>query len=168
MKQLIRIFPFFLSMSICINCTCCEKTGFMTRDQNNKIIAQDIIECLNTRNQKKLYDLFSQNVQAGNLSLKEKITKLFGHVEMKIDRYEQDAMSVDTSIRNNENCTEYHTKYKLWINGVEYSLRYIYIEKDDFDAKNEGVRSIRLVTKEYSDKHLCYWQDMKPGIFIYE
>ena len=45
-------------------------------------------------------------------------------------------------------------------------MDYIFIAKDSFDNKKEGIRSLKIIKESDEDKYFCYWQDMKAEIFI--
>lgn len=168
MKILARLLVMVFCICICANCEGKKNMSFQTLDQKNLDVGKTLVECLITHDQETLYSLFSKEVQMDSMSLKKDISRLLSIVNAKIEKYEEYSKSVDTKIRDSKSSFEYHTTYILWINGMEYILRYIYTAKNSFDINTEGIRSLRIVKKVDKDKYFCYWQDMEPGIFIPE
>lgn len=168
MKPIVRIVLFSICLIMMNSCKekGIGKMGFRTRDRKNREMAVSIITGINKRDTNQLYTYFSIEVQEKEISLRSDLEKLISMLNGKITRYEKWAVSADTSIEGPKNRTEYHSTYRLWINDEEYVLDYIYIVRDDFQKKAEGVRSMKLIKKIDEDKYFCYWQDMKPGLFL--
>ena len=40
--------------------------------------------------------------------------------------------------------------------------------KNSYDPQKEGVKSIKVIKEIDDDKYFCYWQELKPGIFVPE
>ena len=150
------------------NCQEKQRMGFAIREQKNLDAANKIIQCIEEKNVDSLYALFSDEVISSQETLKNDILKLYTFCSGNILGYEKLAMGVDTIIEGKLNSSEFHTSYKLHINDTDFIMDYIFIVKDSFDNKREGIKSLKIIKESDEDKYFCYWQDMKPGIFIPE
>ena len=150
--------------------SCQEKRrmGFAIQEQKNLDAANKIIQCIEEKNVDSLYALFSDEVISSQETLKNDILKLYTFCSGNIFGYEKTAMGVDIIIEGKFNSSEFHTSYKLHINDTDFIMDYIFIAKDSFDNKKEGIRSLKIIKESDEDKYFCYWQDMKPGIFVPE
>ncbi len=140
--------------------------GFNTRDKMNMQTADKIVDCINKGDVDGLYNLFSTDSKTVNLTIKEDISKLYRYLNGQIETYEKWAVGNTTDIEKGKNSTYYYSSFKMIINKVEYYLYYIYYPRNDFDSTKEGVESLKIVKVDEDDKYFCYWQDMKPGIFL--
>lgn len=164
MKKYILIFiTMILTLTGCMGK---EKMGFNSRDKMNMQTADRIVECINKEDVDGMYNLFSEDVRIDNLTLKEDIIKLYKYLNGRIKSYEKWAVGSTTDIEKGKNSTYYYSKFKMIINEVEYYLYYIYYPKNDFNVAKEGVETLKIVKIDEADKYFCYWQDMKPGIFL--
>lgn len=143
-----------------------EKMGFNTRDKMNIQVADKIAEYINKKNVDGMYNLFSLDIKTDNLMLKEDIIKLYKYLNGQVKTYEKWAVGSTTDIEQGKNSTYYYSSFKMTINGIEYYLYYIYFPKNDFNSTKEGVQSLKIVKVVDDDKYFCYWQDMKPGVFL--
>ena len=140
--------------------------GFNTRDKMNMQTADKIVDCINKQDVDGMYNLFSKDSQTVNLTLKEDISKLYRYLNGLIETYEKWAVGNTTDIEKGKNSTYYYSSFKMLINKVEYYLYYIYYPRNDFDSTKEGIKTLKIVKVDEDDKYFCYWQDMKPGIFL--
>lgn len=164
MKKYITLF--ILMIITLTSCVGKEKMGFNTRDKMNLEMAGKIVECINKQNVDGLYNLFSEEAKINSLTLRDDIEKLYKYLNGQIDFYEKDSVSSTTDIEKGENSTYYYSKFKIIINNIEYCLYYIYYPRNDFNSAKEGVESFKIVKVDDIDKYFCYWQDMKPGVFL--
>ncbi len=140
--------------------------GFNTRDKMNMQMADTIVDCINKQDVDGMYNLFSKDSQTVNLTLKEDISKLYKYLNGQIETYEKRAVGSTTDIEQEKNSTYYYSKFRIIIKEVEYCLYYIYYPRNDFDSTKEGIKTLKIVRVEEINKYFCYWQDMKPGIFL--
>lgn len=150
----------------CLGCKGKEKMGFVSRDRMNFKIGEEILQCFLEKDEERFKSLFSKDVISNNPELDNEIRKLFKYCNGSINSFENYATSMETSIDGELNSTTYNTIFKVSIDGIMYLLFYIYTPKDLYDNKIEGVRSIRVIKESEREKYFCYWQDMKPGIFV--
>lgn len=143
-----------------------EKMGFNTRDKMNIQVADKIAEYINKKNVDGMYNLFSLDIKTDNLMLKKDIIKLYKYLNGQVKTYEKWAVGSTTDIEQGKNSTYYYSSFKMTINGTDYYLYYIYFPKNDFNSTKEGVQSLKIVKVVDDDKYFCYWQDMKPGVFL--
>lgn len=162
---IIFIFLYIFSFS---NCQGKEKMGFAMREQKNLDVANKIIQCIEEKNVDGLYMLFSKEVISSQKNLKTDILRLYNFCSGNILEYEKIAMGIDTRIEGKSNSSEFHTSYKIHIDDTDFIMEYIFIVRDSFDDKDEGIKSLKIIKEIDEDKYFCYWQDMKPGIFIPE
>lgn len=142
--------------------------GFNDRDKLNLRMADKIIECINNKDEDGLYNLFSEEVKNTDLTLKDEITHLYHNIGGKIDSYEKWAIGSSTSIEKEKNSTSYQSKFKIKINGISYYMYYDNTVKNDFSQENVGLKFIKIFSEEDEDKYFCYWNEIKPGIFLPE
>jgi len=164
MKKYIVLF-----ITMVLNLTSCvgkEKMGFNTRDKMNMQTADKIVECINKQDVNGLYNLFSEEVRSTDKTMKEDIEKIYHYLNGKVESYEKWAVGSTTDIEKGKNSTYYYSSFKLMINEVEYYLYYIYYPRNDFDSTNEGVKTLKIVKVDEDDKYFCYWQNLKPGVFL--
>ena len=158
---------FFIILVLALtSCMGKEKMGFNTRDKMNMQTADKIVECINMGDVDALYDLFSENCKVNEISLKGDIRKLYKYLNGKVTTYEKWAVGSTTGIEKEKNSTYYYSSFKMVIKEIEYYLYYIYYPEDDFNIKNEGLKSLRIIKVNDDDKYFCYWQEMKPGVFL--
>ena len=158
---------FLITMLLTLTgCMAKEKMGFNTRDKMNMQMADKIVDCINKCDVDGLYNLFSMDSKTVNLTIKEDIAKLYKYLNGQIETYEKWAVGNTTDIDKEKNSTYYYSSFKMKINEVEYYLYYIYYPRNDFDQTKEGIKTLRIVKVAEDDKYFCYWQDMKPGVFL--
>lgn len=162
-KTFIILFILTLTLTSCMGK---EKMGFNTRDKMNLQMADRIVDCINNQDVDGLYILFSEEVRLNDRTLKEDIEKIYHYLHGKVETYKKWSVGSTTDIEHGKNSTYYYSSFKMMIKEVEYYLYYIYYPRNDFDSKKEGVESLKIVRVDEDDKYFCYWQDMKPGIFL--
>ncbi|MCQ2599928.1 MAG: DUF5104 domain-containing protein [Treponema sp.] len=143
-----------------------EKQSFNKRDEMNLLMADEIVKCINKEDIDSLYALFSAKVKTQDLNLKEDIKKLYKYLNGQVVSCEKWAVGSTTEIENEINSTYYFSSFKIVINKIDYYLYYIYFPRNDFDSSREGIRSLKIVKVDEDDKYFCYWQSLKPGVFL--
>ena len=161
--QTIFIFSFLLT-----SCFAKEKLGFRSRDKMNLETANKIIQFISDKNAAGLKELFSEEVISNDINLEKDIQRLLNFCDGKISNFEKITMGMDTSIDGGKNSTEYKTEFRFIINETSYLLYYIYTPKNSYDTMKEGVKSIKIIKEIEDDKYFCYWQKLKPGMFVRE
>ena len=162
-KLSLLLLPFFYT-----SCYGKGKMGVATMERMNLGTGEKILNFISEKNENEMEALFSEEVVSTELNLEEGIRRLFEFCDGQITDYEKIVMGMEASVNNGLNATTFNTKYRFKINEVSYLLYYIYTPKNTFDSKKEGVRSIKIVKEIDSDKYFCYWNEIKPGIFIGE
>jgi hypothetical protein len=161
--KIIFIFSFLFT-----SCYAREKTGFKTRDRMNLETASKIIQFISEKNADGLRKLFSEEVISNDRYLEKDIQKLFSFCDGKISSYEKIAIGQESNIDGGKNSTEYNTKYRFIINETSYLLYYKYTPKNSYEIQKEGLSSIKIIKETDEDKYFCYWNELKPGIFVPE
>ena len=164
MKNYISIF--IVIVMILSSCKGKEKMGFNDRDDLNMQIADKIVECINNTDVIGLYNLFSEEVKNNDLTLKEDIKKLYRYLNGQVKTYEKWAIATTTDMEKGQNSTCYRSKFKLKIDDITYFMYYDNTVKNDFSSEQVGLKFIKIFPLADEDKYFCYWQDIKPGIFL--
>jgi len=130
--------------------------------------ADKIVKCINNKDSNGLYALFSESVRE-NIE-KDSFTKdserLFEYVGTNIKEFESMGSSMEGSINHGKKVTCYYSKFELISNDNNFIMDYVVTIEDAYEQKNIGIKSLKIIKLEDTEKYFIYLQDLPDGITL--
>lgn len=94
---------------------------------------------------------------------------IFNLISGKIIKWEIKGPQSEESINNNKRTKKIVSIFDIETDKQKYILLLIDNTQDDYNKKNIGLYTLRIIKAEDEDTEFGYWQDMEiPGIYMLE
>ncbi len=144
------------------------RTRILNRSEENaNSRIQQIVEALNARDKAAVKAVFSPNVQNEAVTIDAGIDYLFDLIPEKIENYERNTESSDTSMEYGKKVEMTRTWYTISTEHNTYAFFLLEYTADTNNPENVGLFALRACKSEDKDTQFTYWQDMQiAGIYV--
>ena len=154
--------------------TSCSLGDSIVKDKSDSELVQnrleELLKAIQNQDRQKIIDIFSVNAILESKNMDESLDYLFDHFHGTVKSYDWGDNTTgpisDELIERGKRKVELKSWFEIITDEEKYIFFLLDYPKDEFDANNVGLYSLRIVKTSEKESQLTYWQDMKiPGIY---
>lgn len=131
---------------------------------------EQLLDGIQNQDREKIINTFSENAIKESENMDESLDYLFDYFQGTVQSYDWGDNTIgpisDGLIEHGKRMVELKSWFEVTTDKERYIFFLLDYPKDEFDAKNIGLYSLRVVKTSEKEDQLTYWQDMKiPGIY---